>query len=141
MLTSCYAAVQRQLLSNSPLTATGERCYHCQSKVLRLIVDAHWYVSISVIRNDIKIPTVKEEISRFSSHYNVRISVHPNELITSLTEPPASILAPRPACQIIATCINQILEDLRTQHSILVLDFIVHLSHFYPTCINCSSCL
>jgi hypothetical protein len=25
---------------------------------------------------------------------------------------------------------NQILEDLRTQHSILVLDFIVHLSHY-----------
>jgi hypothetical protein len=33
-------------------------------------------------------PTVKEEISRFSSHYNVRINVHPNELIASLTEPP-----------------------------------------------------
>jgi hypothetical protein len=41
-----------------------------QSKVLRLIVDALWYVSNSVIRNDLQIPTVKEEISRFSSHYN-----------------------------------------------------------------------
>jgi hypothetical protein len=59
-----------------------------QSKVLRLIVDAPWYVSNSIIRNDLQIPTVKEEISRFSSHYNVRISVHPNELIASLTEPP-----------------------------------------------------
>jgi hypothetical protein len=59
-----------------------------QSKVLRLIVDAHWYVSNSVIRNDLQIPTVKEKISRFSSHYNVRISVHSNELIASLTEPP-----------------------------------------------------
>jgi UV DNA damage repair endonuclease len=36
----------------------------------------------------IQVPTVKEEIGRFSSHYNVRISVHPNELIASLTEPP-----------------------------------------------------
>jgi hypothetical protein len=59
-----------------------------QSKLLRLIVDAPWYVSNSVIRNDLQIPTVKEEISRFSSHYNVRFSVHPNELITSLTDPP-----------------------------------------------------
>jgi hypothetical protein len=59
-----------------------------QSKVLRLIVDAPWYVWNSVIRNDLQIPTVKEEISRFSSHYNVRISVHLNELIASLTEPP-----------------------------------------------------
>jgi hypothetical protein len=46
------------------------------------------YVSNSVIRNDLQIPTVKEEINRFSSQYNVRISVHPNELIASLTEPP-----------------------------------------------------
>jgi hypothetical protein len=59
-----------------------------QSKVLRLIVDAPRYVSNSVIRNDLQIPTVKEEISRFSSHYSVRLSVHPNELIASPTEPP-----------------------------------------------------
>jgi hypothetical protein len=45
-----------------------------QSKVLRLIVDTPWYVSNSVIRNDLQIPTVKEEISRFSSHYNVRLT-------------------------------------------------------------------
>jgi hypothetical protein len=30
-----------------------------------------------LLRNDLQIPTVKEEISRFSSHYNVRISVYP----------------------------------------------------------------
>jgi hypothetical protein len=59
-----------------------------QSKVLRLIVASPWYVSNSVIRKNLQILTVKEEISRFSSHYNVRISVHPNELIASLTEPP-----------------------------------------------------
>jgi hypothetical protein len=55
---------------------------------IQILVDAPWYVSNSVIRNDLQIPTVKEEISRFSSHYNVRISVHPNELIASFTEPP-----------------------------------------------------
>jgi hypothetical protein len=66
----------------------------------------HWYVSNSAIRNDLQIATVKEKISRFSSHYNVRFTVHPNELIASLTEPPASILAPRPVCLILATCIN-----------------------------------
>jgi hypothetical protein len=37
-----------------------------KSKVLRLIVDAPWYVSNSVIRKDLQIPTVKEEISHFS---------------------------------------------------------------------------
>jgi hypothetical protein len=59
-----------------------------QSKVLRLTVDAPWYVLNSVIRNDHQILTFKEEISRFNSHYNVCITVHPNELIASLTEPP-----------------------------------------------------
>jgi hypothetical protein len=59
-----------------------------QSKVLRLIVNAPWYFPNSVIRKDLRIPKVKEEISRFSSHYDVPISVHPNELIASLTEPP-----------------------------------------------------
>jgi hypothetical protein len=53
-----------------------------------LIVNLPWYVPNSVIRRDLRIPTVKEEISGFSSHYDVRISVHPNKLIASLTEPP-----------------------------------------------------
>jgi hypothetical protein len=56
-----------------------------QSKVLRLIVDAPWYVSNSVIRKDFQIPTVKEEISRFSSLYAVRLRAHTNELIATLT--------------------------------------------------------
>jgi hypothetical protein len=34
-----------------------------QSKVLRLIVKAPWYGPNSVIRKDLRIPTVKEEIS------------------------------------------------------------------------------
>jgi hypothetical protein len=58
------------------------------SKVLLLIVNVPWYVPKSVILKALRIPSVKEEISRFSSHYNVRISVHRNELIASLTEPP-----------------------------------------------------
>jgi hypothetical protein len=59
-----------------------------QSKVLRLIVNAPWYVPNSVIGKGLRIPSVKEEISRFSSHYAVRLRAHPNELITTLTEPP-----------------------------------------------------
>jgi hypothetical protein len=59
-----------------------------QSKVLWLIVDAPWYVSNSVIRKDLQIPTVKEEISRFSCLYAVRLRAHTNELIATLPEPP-----------------------------------------------------
>jgi hypothetical protein len=59
-----------------------------QSKVLRLIVNAPWYVPNSVIRKDLQIPSVKEENGRFSPHYAVRLRAHPKELIATLTEPP-----------------------------------------------------
>jgi hypothetical protein len=38
-----------------------------QSKVLRIILDAPWYVPNSLIRRDLSCPTVKEEIRRYSS--------------------------------------------------------------------------
>jgi hypothetical protein len=58
------------------------------SKVLRLIVNAPWYMPNSVIRKDLRIPSAKEEISRFSSHYAVCLHAHPSELIATLTEQP-----------------------------------------------------
>jgi hypothetical protein len=49
-----------------------------QLKALRMITDAPWYVSNTVIRNDLQIPMVKHEISRYSYNYSSRLSVHPN---------------------------------------------------------------
>ena len=60
-----------------------------QSKVLRLITDAPWYVSNAIISRDLQIPTVKEEISRLSTRYNARLSRHPNLLASRLTRPPS----------------------------------------------------
>jgi hypothetical protein len=57
---------------------------HFQSKALRMIVDAPWYVPNMVIRRDLQIPTVKGEIRRYSSQY----SAHPNDLIVNLFELP-----------------------------------------------------
>jgi hypothetical protein len=59
-----------------------------QSKALRMIVDAPRYVPNTVIRRDLQIPTVKEEISRYSSQYSARLSAHPNDLTVNLTELP-----------------------------------------------------
>jgi hypothetical protein len=53
-----------------------------------MIVDAPWYVPNTVIRRDLHIPTVKEEIRRYSSQYNARLSEHPNDLTVNLTELP-----------------------------------------------------
>jgi hypothetical protein len=48
-----------------------------QSKALHMIVDAPWYVPNTVIRRDLQIPTVKEEIRRYSSQYSARLRAHP----------------------------------------------------------------
>jgi hypothetical protein len=55
---------------------------------LRLIVDVPWYVPNTIIRHDFHMPTVKEEIRTYSSHYSHRLSAHPNDLILPLLEPP-----------------------------------------------------
>jgi hypothetical protein len=51
-----------------------------------MIVDAPWYVSNTVIRRALQIPTVKEEIRRYSSQYSARLSAHTNDLMVNLTE-------------------------------------------------------
>jgi hypothetical protein len=60
--------------------------YLFKSKALRTTVDAPWYVPNMVIRRDLQIPTVKEEIPRYSSQYSTRFSAHPNNLIANLVE-------------------------------------------------------
>jgi hypothetical protein len=51
-------------------------------------VDAPWYVPNTVIRRDLQIPTVKEEIRRYSSQYSARLSTHQNDQIVNLIELP-----------------------------------------------------
>jgi hypothetical protein len=49
-----------------------------QSKALRMIVDAPWYVPNALILRDLQIPSVKEEISHYSSHYCTPSLSHQN---------------------------------------------------------------
>jgi hypothetical protein len=46
------------------------------------------YVPNTVILSDLQIPTVKEEIRRYSSQYSARLSAHPNDLVVNLMELP-----------------------------------------------------
>jgi hypothetical protein len=59
-----------------------------QGKVLRMITDAPWYVPNMVLRQDLQITSVKEEIHRFSTRYRDRLYTHPNNLTVHLTLPP-----------------------------------------------------
>ena len=57
-----------------------------QSKTLRSSIDALWYVANKTIHRDLKIPTVNEEISKFSNRYNIKINNHQNRLVTQLLD-------------------------------------------------------
>jgi hypothetical protein len=54
-----------------------------QSKTLRMITDAPWYVTNALLRRDLHIPSVKEEIQGLSSQYSARLNSHPN-LLTAI---------------------------------------------------------
>jgi hypothetical protein len=59
-----------------------------QSKALSMIVDASWYVPNTVIRRDLQISTIKEEIHLSSSQHSACLSAYPNDLIVNLMEIP-----------------------------------------------------
>ena len=57
-----------------------------ENKVLRAKVNAPLYISNKVIHTDLKVPTIKEEIRKFSFQYRDKITTHPNELASTLLE-------------------------------------------------------
>lgn len=55
-----------------------------QSKILRTLVDAPWYVSNQTLHNDLNIPYITDEIQRFATIYSQRITNHENQLVEQL---------------------------------------------------------
>ena len=59
-----------------------------QSKTLRIITDAPWYVPNAVIKHDLQVPSVRQEVRTYSVTYHARLEGHPNDLATSLLQQP-----------------------------------------------------
>ena len=59
-----------------------------QSKVLRMIVNAPWFVPNFIITRDLKIDLVKSVIRVNSGMYSDRLQDHPNSLVTNLMDQP-----------------------------------------------------
>lgn len=55
-----------------------------QSKVLRILVDAPWFMTNDIIRRDLDVATVKEVKGKYASKYIVRLDSHPNQLANEL---------------------------------------------------------
>ena len=60
-----------------------------QSKVLRIITDAPWYVPNTVIRHDLRVFSVRQEVLNYSVTYSHRLDDHPKRLAKSLFQVPA----------------------------------------------------
>ena len=56
-----------------------------QSKILRTITGAPWYVRNENILRDLNIVTAKDEIAKQKANYNIKLSSHPNLLARRLT--------------------------------------------------------
>jgi hypothetical protein len=59
-----------------------------QSKILRCLASAPWYVSNLQLHTDLGIPFVAAEIRRSSLHYHGRLAGHYNALVAALSAPP-----------------------------------------------------
>jgi hypothetical protein len=57
-----------------------------QNKVLRAIVNAPCYISNKVIHAELKVPTVREDMTKFIVKYRDKITTHPNEIASKLLE-------------------------------------------------------
>jgi hypothetical protein len=55
-----------------------------QSKILRTIVNAPWYVSNRIIHTDLRIPYIEEVIKEHSNAHFKKLANHPNPLIKPL---------------------------------------------------------
>ena len=59
-----------------------------QSKMLRIITDAPWYVPSVVIIRDLQVLSVGQEVRNYSVTYRQRLNDHPNSLAKSLFRRP-----------------------------------------------------
>lgn len=57
-----------------------------QNKTIRKMFNIPWYISNKYIYQDLKLPLVKHEISKFSENYQTRLSDHPNYLAVNLLD-------------------------------------------------------
>lgn len=58
-----------------------------QSKLLRMITNAPWYVTNETLHTDLKVPYVSAVIQDRSSKHHSKLESHPNAILQPLTEP------------------------------------------------------
>ena len=59
-----------------------------QSKVIRIITDAPWFVPNAVIIRDLQVLSVRQDVRNYSVTYRQKLNDHPNSLAKSLIQRP-----------------------------------------------------
>jgi hypothetical protein len=59
-----------------------------QSKILRMMFNAPWYVSNKTLHEDSRIPFLEDEIKRMTNRYLLNLPGHSNEQLSQLHVPP-----------------------------------------------------
>lgn len=71
-------------LWGSASTSNIEIIQRFQSKTLRMIADAPWYVPNFILHRDLQTKTIKEEITSWSKKHQNKLRNHPNKLAEEL---------------------------------------------------------
>lgn len=58
-----------------------------QNNILRVLSSAPWYARNTEIHEYLEVPTIFEEIKRYSNNYRNRLATHPNPLSAMLLQP------------------------------------------------------
>jgi hypothetical protein len=75
------------LFNNKMFLSNVATIQRSQSKILRTIVNAPWFVSKHTLHTDLNIPYVSEVINeKIDKHLN-KLEFHPNQLVETLTQP------------------------------------------------------
>ena len=61
--------------------------HRSQSKILRTIANAPWFVTNHTLHSDLKIPYVSEVIKERTDKHLNKLESHPNPLVETLTQP------------------------------------------------------
>jgi len=55
-----------------------------QNEVLRTMVNAPWYVPNQSLPIDLQMPTIREEIKKYSTNHRAKLLTHPNNFASNL---------------------------------------------------------
>jgi hypothetical protein len=82
----CCSLNLRAPLWGSARTSNIETLQRFQNTVLRVLVNAPWYVPNWLLQRDLNIPSVRDVITRLGARYCGRLRTHPNHLANILLE-------------------------------------------------------